>query len=45
MTLPERPRGPLAMLLGVACVVQIGLSWIPWRPTLPVAQFVESLFA
>lgn len=45
MILPKRPRGPFAMLLGVACVVQIDLSWIPWRPTLRVAQFVEGLFA
>lgn len=44
MTIPERPGRSLQILLGVACVVQIALSWLPWRRSLPVWQFVEQLF-
>lgn len=45
MTVPERPGRTLAIVLGCASVVQIALSWIPWRPSLPVTQFVEQLVA
>ncbi|WP_040494302.1 hypothetical protein [Ilumatobacter nonamiensis] len=45
MTVPERPSRNVTILLACASVVQIALSWIPWRPSLPVTQFVEQLFA